>query len=111
MDPDTVRRLSTLVKLLFAAAALVMVLGAIAAVTVSSAQSSLPGFEEIERESRGPIALGALAAGIAGAGVLAGLGGILRVLLATTPTSSGAPPTSTRPDTGSSSTSGGSERA
>jgi Mn2+/Fe2+ NRAMP family transporter len=77
VDERTLRRLETLVRALFIAAALVILLALVAGISVASSESSVPGVDEVQRENRGPIAVGVFAAGIAGAGILAGIGGIL----------------------------------
>jgi hypothetical protein len=69
--------LDTLSKLLLAGGGLVLLVSLLAALTVGSSQSALPGFEDVEREGRGFAALATLAAGLAAAGILSGLGGIL----------------------------------
>lgn len=82
-DPDqrTLALLGLLSKALLVGAAVVLVLALLGAVTVAGSQTELPGVDQLQRESRGPFAFGVLAAGITGAGVLAGLGGIIRLLL------------------------------
>lgn len=82
LDEPNRRRLDAIgVVLLFAAPA-VLVLAVAAAIFIGTSQSSLPGVDELQRENRGSIVLLVLAAGVTGAGILAGLGGILRVLVA-----------------------------
>jgi hypothetical protein len=80
MSSRTLDAFETLSKVLLAAAFIVLVLGAVGSISVSAAPAeSLPGFENVEREGRGLAALGAFAAGLTAAGILAGLGGILRL--------------------------------
>ena len=82
MDERTIDSLDLLARALMAAAVVVIVLGLLGAILIAGSESSVPGVDEIQRENRGAFAVGALAAGIVSAGVLAGLGAILRVLLA-----------------------------
>ncbi len=82
MDERTIDSLELLARALMAAAVVVIVLGLLGAILIAGSESSVPGVDEIQRENRGAFAVGALAAGIVSAGVLAGLGAILRVLLA-----------------------------
>ena len=74
-------RLRMLAIGLFFAAALVLVLSVIGAITIASSQGLGLFAPDVEQESRGLIAVGALGAGFTAAGVLAGLGGILRALV------------------------------
>jgi hypothetical protein len=81
VENRTRERLLVLARFLFWAAALVLLLSVLGAIQVAGAESQLPGFEGLEREGRGAAALAALGGGLTAAGVLAGLGGILRALL------------------------------
>lgn len=63
-------------------AAIVLVLAAVAAIVIAGSDSPAPVFGEIEKQGRGVAALAALAGGITAAGLLAGAGAILRVLVA-----------------------------
>jgi hypothetical protein len=74
-------QLRILVRLLFAAAALVLVFSVIGAIQIASSDDAVPLFETFQRQSRGIGALAALGGGVVGAGVLAGLGGILTALI------------------------------
>ncbi|MDX6668231.1 MAG: hypothetical protein QOK04_1611 [Solirubrobacteraceae bacterium] len=74
-------RLRTLANALFWSAGIVLVLSIIGAITVASTQSLGLFAPEVEAQGRGFVAIGALGAGFTGAGMLAGLGGILRALL------------------------------
>lgn len=67
---------------LFVFAVLVLLLSLIAGVSVAGSESTVPGIDTIQRENRGAIAFATIAFGLVSAGVLSGLGGILRVLLA-----------------------------
>ena len=64
------------------AAIIVLMLSIIGAVVVAGSDSAVPSFEEAERQGRGFFALAALGGGITSAGVLAGIGAILRLMLA-----------------------------
>lgn len=81
MEERTLVQLDLLARVLLIVAAIVLVMSIIGAVLVGSV-SEIPGFEEIQRQGRELAALGAFIAGIVAAGVLAGLGGILRLLVA-----------------------------
>ena len=81
VDEGALQRMGTLVKLLYAGAGAVIVLTLVTAIVIATSQTALPGLDEVQRQSRGPIAMAVLAAGIAGAGVLAGLAGIMRLLI------------------------------
>ena len=74
--------LELLARALMGGAVVLLVLGVLGAVLIAGSESSVPGVDEIQRENRGALSVAALGAGIASAGVLAGLGAILRVLLA-----------------------------
>ena len=82
MDERALEWLDVLARALMWAALAVLVLSAIGAVAVATSETSLPGLDVLQRENRGLVAVAGLAGGIAAAGVLAGLGGILRLLLA-----------------------------
>jgi hypothetical protein len=73
--------LRLLARLLFAASGLVLALSVVGAIMIASTENAVPLFESFQRESRGIGALAALGGGVVGAGILAGLGGILTVLL------------------------------
>lgn len=75
-------RLDLLATGLFLVAGLVLALSLIGAVIVASSSDSLGILApDVERQGRGLAAVAALGAGFAAAGVLAGLGGILKALL------------------------------
>ena len=82
MQPRTLEWLEILARALFWAAAAVLVLSFVAAVGIVGSDSALPGFEDVQREGRTIAAIAALGGGIAAAGVLSGLGGILSLLVA-----------------------------
>ena len=74
-------QLRLLVRVLFAAAAAVIVVSVIVSIQIGTSDSEIPIFGDIQQQNRGIIALGALGAGVVGAGILAGLAGILLFLL------------------------------
>jgi hypothetical protein len=74
-------QLRLLVRVLFAAAAAMIVISVIVSIQIGTSDSEIPIFGEIQQQNRGIIALGALGGGVVGAGVLAGLAGILLLLL------------------------------
>jgi hypothetical protein len=74
--------LQLLARALMWAGGLVLLLSVIGAVQIAASESELGIAPEFEKQSRGIVAVGALGAGISAAGILAGLGAILRVLLA-----------------------------
>jgi hypothetical protein len=84
MDPRILAWFDTLARLLLWGAATVLALAVIGAIGIASSESSIPGFDEITRENRGVVAVFALGAGLTSAGVLAGLGGLLRLKVAET---------------------------
>lgn len=81
MDERTIEWLTLLARALFGAAALALLLSVIAAVAIAGSESSVPGLDEVQRENRGVFAIGALGAGLTASGVLAGIAGIIRLLL------------------------------
>jgi hypothetical protein len=86
MDRSTAEWFEFLARSLLWAALAVLVLSVVGAVQVATSESAIPFFEQaVERESRAIAAIGTLAAGITAAGVLAGLGAILRLLLTLDP--------------------------
>ena len=62
-------------------AAAVLVLSVAGAIQIGTTDSDIPIFGDIQQQNRGIAALAALGGGIVGAGVLAGLAGILTALL------------------------------
>ena len=82
MQRRTLEWLETLAKALFGAALAVLVLSLLAAAGIAGSDTALPLLEDVQREGRTLAALGALGGGIAAAGVLSGLGGILALLVA-----------------------------
>jgi hypothetical protein len=81
VSEERIELLRLLARLLFAAAGVVLAFSVVGAIMIASTNNAVPGFETLQRQSRGIGALAALGGGILGSGVLAGLGGILTVLL------------------------------
>jgi hypothetical protein len=81
VDERTVEWLRLLANALVWAAGVVLVLSVVGAIQIATSENEIPIFTQIQEESRGIAAVGALGAGITAAGVLAGLGAILRLLL------------------------------
>jgi hypothetical protein len=82
MDERGLEWLELIARALMFGALVVLVLSLIGTVVIATSESSIPGFDELQRENRGVIAVLALGGGIAAAGVMAGLGGILRLMIA-----------------------------
>jgi len=83
VDLRTLELFRLLSSALLWGAAAVIVLAVIGAIAIASSQNELGLLaENVEREGRAVAAIAALAGGITGAGILAGLGAILRLLLA-----------------------------
>ncbi|CAN5580038.1 hypothetical protein BH10ACT11_BH10ACT11_08030 [soil metagenome] len=74
--------MGVLARGLFVFAAIVLLLSLAAGVSIAGSESSVPGVDEIQRENRGAIAFATIAFGLVSAGVLSGLAGIMRLLLA-----------------------------
>jgi hypothetical protein len=79
---DTLEWLDFLGKILMWGAILVLALSVIGAIAIGSSSSNLPLIGELQQQNRGTLAVGALVVGISSAGVLAGLGAIIRLLVA-----------------------------
>lgn len=82
MQRATLEWYETLGRALIWGAGLVLLLSVIAAVAVVSSESSLPLSEDVQREGRGFAAIAGLGAGFAAAGILSGVGAILRLMVA-----------------------------
>ena len=82
MNERTLELFELLSKALIAGAAAVLALSLIGAVVIATSETALPVVDELQRQNRGTFALGALGGGIAAAGVLAGLGALLRFQIA-----------------------------
>ena len=81
MDERTTEWLLILARVLLWAAGAVLVLAIVGAIRIATSAAGLGFNPHFEEQSRGVVALGALGGGITAAGVLAGLGAILRVQL------------------------------
>ena len=64
------------------AAVAVVGLAVVAAIAIAGSESAIPGLDEIQRQNRGVVSVIAFGSGLAAGGVLAGLGGILRLMIA-----------------------------
>jgi hypothetical protein len=81
VDRQTTTLLRALARALFYAAAVVLFMSIIGATQAFTSDAQLVGLPELEQEGRTAAAIFALAGGITAAGILAGLGGIIVVLL------------------------------
>ena len=81
MDRSTAEWFEFLARALLWSALVVLILSIVGTIQIATSDNALPFFEQVQRESRGLAAIGTLAAGVTAAGVLSGLGAILRVLL------------------------------
>jgi len=81
MDRQTLEWYDLLARGLLWAAGIVLLLAIVGAVVIASSETALPLLEDVERQGRGVAALASLGGGLAAAGVLAGLGAILRLLV------------------------------
>jgi hypothetical protein len=82
MDARTLAWFDTLARLMLWGAATVLALAIVGAIAIASSESSIPGLDEITRENRGVVAVFAVGAGLTAAGLLAGLGALLRLKVA-----------------------------
>jgi hypothetical protein len=81
MQRSTLEWFELLSRALVWAAGMVLLLSLLGAIAIATSDNSLPAFEDLQRESRGIAAVGALGGGVAAAGVLSGLGAILRLMI------------------------------
>ena len=81
MDERTLGLLDTLGRALLWGAVAVVGLTVISAVAIAGSETTIPGLDEVQRENRGVVSVIALGSGITGAGLLAGLGAIVRLLV------------------------------
>jgi len=81
VDERTLGLLDTLGRALLWGAVAVVGLAVISAVAIAGSETTIPGLDEIQRENRGVVSVIALGSGITGAGLLAGLGAIVRLLV------------------------------
>ncbi len=82
MSEQTLELYDTLGRALLWGAIAVLGLALIGAIAIATTESSIPGLDELTRENRGIVAVGAFAGGIAAAGGLAGIGALLRLRVA-----------------------------
>lgn len=78
-------QLRLLVRVLFGMAAAVVVFSIVGALEIGTSTNQIPGFDQIQQQNRGTAALAALGGGLIGAGILAGLAGILTALIDSAP--------------------------
>jgi len=82
VDENTLEWMDILGRGLMFAAAAVLVLGVIGAVAIGSSSSNIDLIGQFQEQNRGTVAAATLGIGITSAGVLAGLGAIVRLLVA-----------------------------
>ena len=82
VDDRALEWLDILGRVLFWAAVAVLVLSVAGGVAIGSSSSTLPIVGELQQQNRGTIAIAALVGGITSAGVLAGLGALVRLNVA-----------------------------
>lgn len=81
MERTTLEWLDLLAKALIWAAGAVLLLSLIGAIAIASSDDALPVAENVQRQGRGIAAVAAFGGGLAAAGVLSGLGAILRLMV------------------------------
>jgi hypothetical protein len=82
VDPRTLDWLDTLGRGLMWAAVAVLGLSVIGAVAILTTDSVVGLFEDVQRQGRAILAVGAFGGGLTASGVLAGLGAIIRLKVA-----------------------------
>jgi hypothetical protein len=82
MDERTLAMLDGLAKALMWGAVAVIGLAVVAAISIAGSESAIPGLDELQRQNRGVVAVLAFGSGVAAGGVLAGLGAIIRLMVA-----------------------------
>lgn len=82
MDPRTLGLIDTLGRALLWAAVAVLGLSVIGALAILTSDNAVFVDETIQRQGRGILAVGAFGGGLAAAGVLAGLGALIRLKVA-----------------------------
>lgn len=83
MNRATLEWFDLLARSLVWAAGIVLLLAVIGAVVIAGSDNAIPLIEEAERQGRGVLALASLGGGLTSAGLLGGIGAILRLLVAT----------------------------
>ncbi len=81
MERTTLDWFDLLAKALIWAAGVVLLLSLIGAIAIASSDDALPVAENVQRQGRGIAAVAAFGGGLFAAGVLAGFGAILRLML------------------------------
>lgn len=81
MERATLEWYELLARSLLWVAGIVLFLAVIGAIVIGSTSTSVPLLEDIQSQSRGAAAIGMLGGGLTAAGLLAGLGAILRILV------------------------------
>jgi hypothetical protein len=81
MNRGTLEWYELLARSLIWAAGIVLLLSVIGAIVAAGSDNAAPLLEDVEKQGRGFAALAALGGGLTAAGLLAGLGAILRVLV------------------------------
>jgi hypothetical protein len=82
VDENTLEWLDILGKALMFAAAAVLVLSIIGAVAIASSSSDIDLIGQFQQQNRGTVAAGVIGGGLTAAGILGGLGAIVRLLVA-----------------------------
>lgn len=80
MERRTLEWFEILARGLAWAGGIVLLLAFLGAVLIASADNSLPLLEDAQRQGRAIFAIASLGGGLAAAGILSGLGAILRIL-------------------------------
>lgn len=81
MNRSTLEWYEQLARGLVWAAGVVLALSVVGSIIIAGSDNALPLFEDVERQGRGVAALASLAWGVTAAGILAGIGAILRLLV------------------------------
>jgi hypothetical protein len=81
MERETLEWYELLARSLLWVAGIVLLLSVIGAVVIGSSTTSVPLLEDIQGQSRGAAAIAMLGSGLTAAGLLAGLGAVLRILV------------------------------
>lgn len=82
MEVRTLDLYDTLARGLMWGAVAVLGLAVIAAIAIAGSETAIPGLDEIQRQNRGVVAIGVFGTGLTGAGLLAGVGALLRLKVA-----------------------------
>lgn len=81
MSRSTLEWYEMLARGLVWAAGIVLLLSLVGAVVIAGSDNALPVLEDVERQGRGVAALASLGGGITAAGLLGGVGAVLRLLV------------------------------